>query len=193
MCPSSPTRSFSNAATARGPDDAALRTAGPADESSLHRHFQLTPPQDPLVISSDWRTSMHIGAWLVAFFLVLSYWSVQPSSWTPPRDIRAELRARCGDLGPLRCRLKSECDRADANGCYELGIVQEVGNGGPIDVAEAAKNYEKACQLRSADACRTLANLHRSGYGVQKDLRRANELALEACRLGLQSACTPGT
>lgn len=100
--------------------------------------------------------------------------------------------ARCGDLSPFRCRLKAECNDGKADGCFQYGLSLEIGSTGPVDVAEAVKLYEKACRLGSAEAYHALANLHRNGYGVQKDVRRADELDLDACMHGLRTVCPPG-
>ena len=180
-------RRKTGAPPAGGTEGGALGATGHVKQAS----FRLTPTRKPTVGAGTRKTLLAIACSTVGLFLWIANLNYpklsSPSS--PRRDIRAELRARCGDLGPLRCRLKAECDRADANGCYELGVVQEVGNGGPIDVGEAMRNYTTACSLQSANGCRALADLHRNGHGVVRDLELAAALDVQACRLGLEVAC----
>ncbi len=186
-----------NAATARGRDDAAPRAAGPAAEAIQHRSFRLTPSRGPLIGSGTRRVLLYIAASVVCLFLWIAYRtdkaSFVPSSSSPPSETRAQQKARCGDLSPLRCRLKGECDSGKADGCFRLGLSLELGQSDARDVPGAVPLYDKACSMGSGEACHALANLYRNGYHVPVDRVRSGQLDRSACSRGVAVACATAT
>ena len=56
---------------------------------------------------------------------------------------------------------------------YQLGNMWQTGTGTKVDLAEAAKWYEKAAKGGNKNSCRILANWYKNGTGVKKDMSKA--------------------
>jgi hypothetical protein len=55
--------------------------------------------------------------------------------------------------------LRSSCERGNATGCYDLGVIYEKGNGVGKDNAQAVSFYKKACDAGFAQSCTSLKRL----------------------------------
>jgi TPR repeat protein len=65
--------------------------------------------------------------------------------------------------------------------CKSLGLLHDLGQGGPVNRPRAAILYARACDAGEFDACNNLANLHVSGDGVPRDPSRAAALYDRVC------------
>jgi uncharacterized protein len=76
--------------------------------------------------------------------------------------------------------LESATAHGDAGAAFHLALLCETGSGGQVDVSRAVKLYERSILdggYHSSLARARLALLHRAGWGVRKDRRRAKTLA----------------
>ena len=73
------------------------------------------------------------------------------------------------------------CDRGDALGCYNAGLMSDDGRGVPRDHSRAAARYAEGCEMGSSVACTNLGFLYENGRGVGKDRARAAALYQRGC------------
>lgn len=111
----------------------------------------------------------------------------------------------CGNLAVLSSRkvvddptaekraawAEKACSGKNATGCIELALLFEKGLGGKKRDLKQALFYQiTACDLDSAMACNTSAEMMEKGIGIAKNPERAAESYARACKLGLEEACT---
>ncbi len=77
----------------------------------------------------------------------------------------------------------------DAPSCVFAGQAREYAHGVPKDDAEAARLYERACELKWPAGCYNLAIMLEDGRGVAQDLKRASDLYQMACAAGARLSC----
>lgn len=93
-----------------------------------------------------------------------------------------------GDAPADRAVLMQAARKGDTDAMYALGGMAEHGKGGPVNLREAAKWYEKAGAAEHMDAMAALAILHLRGEGVAHDPARARELLEYAAEGGSRLA-----
>ena len=54
---------------------------------------------------------------------------------------------------------------------------------------EAAKYWEKACDVKHDRACHMLSEMYHYGVGVTKDLKRAKQIRISSCDRGHAESC----
>ena len=81
------------------------------------------------------------------------------------------------------------CERGDAFGCFNAGVVYAGGSGVTADPAKAAEYYDRACKAGDGEGCHELAAAYAKGNGVTRDARRSKELDQKACELGFTASC----
>jgi TPR repeat protein len=89
------------------------------------------------------------------------------------------------------------CHHGNAQACFDAGSMYLHGRGGAgYDKRQAKVFLEKACSLKFAYACKSLAKLYRNGNGTQdtkralkKDIPKALSMYDRACGLGDGFAC----
>jgi len=74
--------------------------------------------------------------------------------------------------------------------CNSLAVLWATGNGGPVDLQEANRLFEAACDGGHMEGCRNLGISYANGIGVTKDPDRAKALFQEACDGGFRRACS---
>ena len=84
---------------------------------------------------------------------------------------------------------KGNGDLAQAESCYNLGLMYYNGKGVRQDDAKAAELYKKACGMKYGDACNNLGRLYDRGEGVRQDKSIAKEYYGKACDLRSQKGC----
>lgn len=98
-------------------------------------------------------------------------------------------RAGQGDFVAARAPLGKACDAKDAISCNLLGLMNQQGEGGPVDWIEAARLYRAACDGNNAAGCANLGFIYLNGNGVAKDDVMARTLHEKGCTLGSSSGC----
>ena len=81
------------------------------------------------------------------------------------------------------------CNQGVPAMCNRLGILMEIGKGGPKNPKGALAMYKKTCDMGESVGCYNLALSLAKGDGVPKDLKRAWLYFSKACRMGYQDAC----
>jgi hypothetical protein len=81
------------------------------------------------------------------------------------------------------------CTLEFGDGCVELGVMLERGQGRKADLAKAVELYDKACTLGSGLGCYDLGIMARGGRGIPKDIPRSVAAFDKACSLGYVNAC----
>ena len=70
-----------------------------------------------------------------------------------------------------------------------LGRMELKGEGGPVDILEAARWLQKAADKGDGMSCLYLAKLYHTGEGVPQDKAKATAMLEKACGLGVEPAC----
>lgn len=104
-------------------------------------------------------------------------------SWTlaacgPPQPAKAleALQLGCQGKLPVACRRLA-------------ALLQQGGEGVPVDAASAASIFESACAESDGPSCLGAAKLYKAGGAVAKDVKKAKALAKKGCKLGVKEAC----
>lgn len=123
-----------------------------------------------------------------------------PSASAPPRvDPRAAALAANSagiaayNLNDFRTALPqytAACDGGVAEGCYNLGIMHEFGEGVAKSKLRAAALYKRACNGGDAGACSRVGLMYLDGDGVKQNVTLAMELYSKACSGGDSVGCT---
>ena len=96
--------------------------------------------------------------------------------------------------GPeLHKRLDDEhsCLMGSADACMQLGLSFYAGSAPyPRDLARAAVEYQRGCDLGNGLACSNLGDAYEYGTGVPRDLSHAATLYERACRIGKALGCS---
>lgn len=66
------------------------------------------------------------------------------------------------DTNPSNESYQEDCDNGNAFGCFMLGISFSNGSGVKQDYVKANELYQKACDLKSLDACDLSSKLRKS-------------------------------
>ncbi len=96
------------------------------------------------------------------------------------------------DGAALRRRLDQEytCVSGSAEACTDLGAALYAGQAPfPHDVARAAVEYQRGCDLGTGLACNNLGDAYEYGQSVSRDLARAAALYDRACHDGRPIGC----
>ncbi len=81
-------------------------------------------------------------------------------------------------------RLTAAAEMANGDAFNELGIMQALGRGGPIDHAKALEFYMKGHELGSRASTSNLGAVYAQGQGVEVDYAKAFEFSLIAAERG---------
>jgi TPR repeat protein len=92
-------------------------------------------------------------------------------------------------LQARRASAEERCADGTAEACHELGELLRRGDGGPQDLAGAARAYRAGCDGDVAGACAGLAYLTVQGRGIAANPASARRLYERACGLGEVSSC----
>ena len=83
-----------------------------------------------------------------------------------------------------------ECDKGEAKGCNEVGILYIKGDmEGEVNAEEAIKYFTKACDAGSSDGCSFIAKIYIKGIGVRPNIQKASYFLEKACDRGDASTC----
>ncbi|GAA6962827.1 hypothetical protein HpCHC88_01180 [Helicobacter pylori] len=88
------------------------------------------------------------------------------------------------DFTQARKYFEKACDLNNGEGCSNLGVLYQNGQGVEKDLTKAAQFYSKACDLNNNKGCFNLGALY-----LEKDSKKATALFEKACKLGEQLAC----
>lgn len=86
--------------------------------------------------------------------------------------------------------LSKGCDGGIAEGCFNLGIIYENGQGVKQDYFKAVELYGKACDGGEAKGCFNLGAMYVNGQGVRQSRTDALKYFGKACDLKYQNGCT---
>ena len=81
------------------------------------------------------------------------------------------------------------CNGGYVEGCYNLGLMYDTGEGVKQDSFKAFQLYEKACNDNIAGGCSNLGILYYKGEGVKQDSAKALGLFDKACQMKDESGC----
>jgi TPR repeat protein len=81
------------------------------------------------------------------------------------------------------------CDGWYAEGCHNLGVLYDNGEGVKQDYSIAVNLYQKACDRGAAGACYNLAINYDNGLGVPVNTLKSLELYGKSCDLKFQRGC----
>lgn len=87
---------------------------------------------------------------------------------------------------------QSSCNKGNGQGCFNLALSYEDGDGVAKNPKKAQQLYEKACSMRIADGCVNAAVGYRTGDQVAKNLKKAAQFFEAACKLGDEEGCKGG-
>jgi hypothetical protein len=82
------------------------------------------------------------------------------------------------------------CDSGDLLACNVFGVMLEIGDGVPQDVARAVELYQRACEGGELIGCTNLGVMYETGLAVAQDLALARGLYRTACEGGEQLGCS---
>ena len=77
------------------------------------------------------------------------------------------------------------CNGGDANGCFNLGVLYDNGQGVQQSQAKARRLYEKACNNNNEYGCHNLG----AYYYRHLDYDNAQKYSQKACDLGFDDSC----
>ncbi|GHQ56337.1 hypothetical protein VN1227_02960 [Helicobacter pylori] len=72
------------------------------------------------------------------------------------------------DFTQARKYFEKACDLNNGEGCSNLGVLYQNGQGVEKDLTKAAQFYSKACELNNGFGCAALGDLYYDGEGVEK-------------------------
>lgn len=81
------------------------------------------------------------------------------------------------------------CHGGVAQGCFNLGVLYDNGQGVKQNYAQAAKLWEQACNDDHAWSCYNLGMLYHNGQGKRQNKSTAKKYFAKACDLGDQYGC----
>lgn len=82
------------------------------------------------------------------------------------------------------------CGQGNGLGCFYLAIHYDMALGVTQNLQQAIYLYSRGCQYENIYlACHNLGALYFKGNGIEKDLKKANELFTKACKGGLKESC----
>ncbi len=85
---------------------------------------------------------------------------------------------------------RAACDRGNARGCSNLGVLYAQGLGVAQDAVQAAALYRQGCDGGNAPGCTGLGVLYAQGLGVAQDAVQAAALYRQGCDGGDARGCT---
>lgn len=94
-----------------------------------------------------------------------------------------------GDYAGAADLYEQACTKDVAEGCYNHGILNELGQYGINQLEVARASYRKACDLHYAGACTNLGVMMDRGEGGPVDRDAAFELYVRACEGGDAKGC----
>ncbi|MDR4464816.1 MAG: sel1 repeat family protein [Nitrospira sp.] len=86
-------------------------------------------------------------------------------------------------------QLKTACEKGDAEGCFNLGVMYDEGTGVPQDVVQAVALFRKACDSELPEACINLGVAYQLGIGVKQQDAEALKYYRKGCNLKLPKGC----
>jgi membrane associated rhomboid family serine protease len=82
-----------------------------------------------------------------------------------------------------------DCDRGDADACFQAGLLYDFARGVERQGERAAGYYEKACDGGQAPGCNNLGVMYARGADRPKDRAAAEALYEKACKAGNAKGC----
>jgi membrane associated rhomboid family serine protease len=108
-------------------------------------------------------------------------------------DVRAGLRTLDRLRMPAAVRqveyLAWRCGEGDASGCFEAGVIYDIGRGVAVDDARAAGLYQRACDGGALSGCYNSGVMSEYGRGASRDVPRAIGLYQRTCDGGSEWGC----
>jgi len=112
-----------------------------------------------------------------------------PQLSTAEAEQQADSLLRQEQYSEARPLFQKACSGGDMDGCYQLGLLYELGKGVTEDYAKARTLYQKACDGGDMDGCYELGLLSDLGKGATQDAAKARTLYQKACDGGNLHAC----
>lgn len=81
------------------------------------------------------------------------------------------------------------CDKGNISGCYNLGIMYDIGDGIKQNRKMAVSFYQRACDGKDISGCYNLALMYLNGEGVRQNKEIAKESFGKACDEGHDGGC----
>ncbi|MGL2876558.1 tetratricopeptide repeat protein, partial [Helicobacter pylori] len=106
----------------------------------------------------------------------LFFWSLNTHLWGK-RDNSflgvAERAYKSGNYSKATSYFKKACNDGVSEGCTQLGIIYENGQGTRIDYKKALEYYKTACQADDREGCFGLGGLYDDGLGTTQNYQEA--------------------
>ena len=84
-------------------------------------------------------------------------------------DIMGDNYYKNANYGAAIPYLEKSCIRGIKSACEAMGTIYRDGHDVRPDDVRSREFYEKACELKSGDACFNVAIIYRGGFGVEKN------------------------
>jgi hypothetical protein len=81
------------------------------------------------------------------------------------------------------------CSLGNSAACYQAGLACEAGSGGPRDLFEARRHFQKGCDGGFDLACFQLGTYLMSGMGGPEDKPLGRAMLMRSCKAGIKQAC----
>ena len=94
------------------------------------------------------------------------------------------------DYGKARDYYEKSCSFDYGDGCWKIGYLYDLGEGGVKDEATAISYYQKACSLNHAIACISIGNHYAYRKEEPKNFQEALKFYKIACDIGNEIGCT---
>ena len=85
--------------------------------------------------------------------------------------------------------LQKKCDGGDRNGCFDLGVIYDNGQGLKQNYFKAAEFYQKSCKRGDARGCFNLGASYENGKGIYQSDEKALKFYGKACDLEDSLGC----
>jgi TPR repeat protein len=123
----------------------------------------------------------------IRIILVVAWWlAAAQAGWAEPPGIEAALRqGKAADVLPELRRL---ADAGDADAAFDLGLLNDIGQGVPQNFEEARRWYERAAAAGNPTAAFNVGVLYDAGRGVPEDRAEAARWYLRAAEKGFGRA-----
>ncbi|MEA2018012.1 MAG: tetratricopeptide repeat protein, partial [Campylobacterota bacterium] len=94
-----------------------------------------------------------------------------------------------GDFRTAKSLWEKDCNDGGENGCYNLALMYQMGEGMAANEQKAQEIYKKACDLGSKRACFNSGVLYSRGSLNKIKVDKIKMLWKKACSMGHSKAC----
>ncbi len=113
----------------------------------------------------------------------LFFWCLNAHLWGKDNSFLgvAERAYKSGNYSKAASYFKKACNDGVSEGCTQLGIIYENGQGTRIDYKKALEYYQSQCNDGVSEGCTQLGIIYENGQGTRIDYKKALEYYQSAC------------